>query len=78
MRELLAMVEGRQTDQWLQTAKILLALHEPHRDPARRRQPYTLADFFPWPDRLPKPAEVPPEKRVGIEVLKIFLDPASR
>jgi hypothetical protein len=47
LRELAWMVEARRTDQWNHTASLLALLASIHRDPKKRRAPFTPAEFHP-------------------------------
>ena len=65
------MVEGRQRDQWMHTARILSMMANVNRDPKRSKE-YTWQDFYPFPVNKADRSDIP---KVGISVLKdVFVD----
>ena len=55
LRELCQMADGRSKAEWDQTAVLACALYNAIRDPKRKRQPFTIADFHPFETRQKKP-----------------------
>jgi len=54
------MADGKLSSQWQQTATILSALCNPHRDTKRHPRPFTPDDFNPYARReKPKPKQHP-------------------
>jgi len=54
------MAEARQRDAWARAAGVMALLAEPYRDPEKRSQPFTPADFDPFADKTAsKPPPVP-------------------
>jgi hypothetical protein len=49
------LAEARQRDQWLHTSSLLALLASIHRDPKKRRQPYSARDFDPFRPPAAKP-----------------------
>ena len=45
------MADGRSKAEWDQTAVLACALYNAIRDPKRKRQPFTIADFHPFESR---------------------------
>lgn len=59
------MAGARERDDWLRMAKIAVPLYEQLRDTKTQFEPFTLHDFYPWPNELPeqvshkvKPSEI--------------------
>jgi len=70
LRQLVWMVDARRQDQWSHTAAVMALTANVHRNPKRRSQPFSPAEFHPLLDR--KPAKL---KKAGIRVLKhVFVD----
>lgn len=64
------MADGRRQDQWSHTAAAMSLLANVHRNPKKRSQPYTPAEFHPLMNRKPLKVE-----GASIRVLKqVFVD----
>ena len=62
------MAEGRSRERWNHTAAVLAMQANCHRDPKKRRRPFTPGDFLPREER-------PKEKTKDLSILKtVFVD----
>ncbi len=70
LRELLWMTDARRNDQWSHTAAVMALTANVHRNPKKRSQPYTPAEFHPLVEQKKTPT-----KKAGLKALKdVFVD----
>lgn len=70
LRELVWMVDARRRDEWQHTSAVLAMLANVHRNPKKKPQPFTPAEFNPLVTERKK-AQV----KTGVRTLKtIFVD----
>jgi hypothetical protein len=74
LRELIAMTQARQEDNWNHTAAAMALLANVHRDPKRGRA-FKPADFHPAMTKREKTHPRPVKGEIGM--LKIFLPPKN-
>lgn len=69
LRELVWMADARRRDEWQHTSAVLAMLANVHRNPKKKPQPFTPADFNPLAERKQ------PVVKTGVRTLKtIFVD----
>lgn len=71
LRELVWMADARRRDGWQHTSALLAMLANVHRNPKKKPQPFTPAEFNPLADERKKPVKA----KTGVRTLKtIFVD----
>lgn len=71
LRELVMMAEARLRAEWDRTSHVLALIANCHRDPKRRKRPFSPAEFQPYRRPRTRPRRSMPVDRLAREIMAV-------